>query len=271
MKAGFTRPTSAIRMVTNSTSIIWARAMIGCDAKDDELMTSYHLIGHRLCPYVQRVAMVLAQNGITHKRTDIVLDAKPDWFLGLSPTGNVPVLVVDDGRTLFEAAAICQYLEAIAGKSPYATDAYDLAFAQGVVAIGDKLLSLTADMIYRDLSENSFDATMHQIHKQMSIVSGLVLPQALGAGKELSMLDIVFATVFRPFAVIAVALNRDLFAGFPGLRGWASDLAKHETVRNAVPATYYRELHEFIACKGGYLANRLRMIPQDNIVLAPPS
>ncbi len=245
--------------------------MIGCDAKGDELMTSYHLIGHRLCPYVQRVAMVLAQNGITHKRTDIVLDAKPDWFLGLSPTGNVPVLVVDDGRTLFEAAAICQYLEAIAGKSPYATDAYDLAFAQGVVAIGDKLLSLTADMIYRDLSENSFDATMHQIHKQMSIVSGLVLPQALGAGKELSMLDIVFATVFRPFALIAVALNRDLFACFPGLRGWASDLAKHETVRNAVPATYYRELHEFIACKGGYLANRLRMIPQDNIVLGPPS
>ncbi|PKR47637.1 glutathione S-transferase family protein [Thalassospira povalilytica] len=271
MKAGFTRPTSAIRMVTNSTSIIWARAMIGCDTKGDELMTSYHLIGHRLCPYVQRVAMVLAQNGITHKRTDIVLDAKPDWFLGLSPTGNVPVLVVDDGRTLFEAAAICQYLEAIAGKSPNATDAYDLAFAQGVVAIGDKLLSLTADMIYRDLSENSFDATMHQIHKQMSIVSGLVLPQALGAGKELSMLDIVFATVFRPFALIAVALNRELFAGFPGLRGWASDLAKHETVRNAVPATYYRELHEFIACKGGYLANRLRMIPQDNIVLAPPS
>lgn len=245
--------------------------MIGCDAKGDELMTSYHLIGHRLCPYVQRVAMVLAQNGITHKRTDIVLDAKPDWFLGLSPTGNVPVLVVDDGRTLFEAAAICQYLEAIAGKSPNATDAYDLAFAQGVVAIGDKLLSLTADMIYRDLSENSFDATMHQIQKQMSIVSGLVLPQALSAGKELSMLDIVFATVFRPFALIAVALNRDLFAGFPGLRGWASDLAKHETVRNAVPATYYRELHEFIACKGGYLANRLRMIPQDNIVLAPPS
>lgn len=31
-KTGFTRPTFAISMVTNSTSIIWAKAMIGCDA-----------------------------------------------------------------------------------------------------------------------------------------------------------------------------------------------------------------------------------------------
>ncbi|MBO6578426.1 MAG: hypothetical protein JJ972_05170, partial [Thalassospira sp.] len=139
---------------------------------------------------------------------------------------------------------------------------------QAVVAIGDKLLSLTADLIYRDLSESSVDATVHQIHKQMSIVSDLISPQAVDADTDLSMLDIVFATVFRPFALIAVGLNRDLFAGFPGLRGWASDLAKHETVRNAVPATYYRELHEFIACKDGYLANRLRVIPQDNIALA---
>ncbi|WP_338185739.1 glutathione S-transferase family protein [Thalassospira tepidiphila] len=231
-------------------------------------MSSYHLIGHRLCPYVQRVAMVLAQNGIAHKRTDIALDAKPDWFLVLSPTGNVPVLVVDDERTLFEAAAICQYLEAITGKKPCGADAYDLALAQAVVAIGDKLLSLTADLIYRDLSESSVDATMQQIHKQMSIVSDLMPPKAVDADKDLSMLDIVFATVFRPFALIAVGLNRDLFAGFPGLRGWAGDLAKHETVRNAVPATYSRELHEFIACKDGYLANRLRMIPQDTIVLA---
>ncbi|MBP3125981.1 glutathione S-transferase family protein [Thalassospira sp. ER-Se-21-Dark] len=231
-------------------------------------MSSYHLIGHRLCPYVQRVAMVLAQNGIAHKRTDIALDAKPDWFLALSPTGNVPVLVVDDERTLFEAAAICQYLEAITGKKPCGADAYDHALAQAVVAIGDKLLSLTADLIYRDLSESSVDATIHQINKQMSIVSDLMSPQAVDADTDLSMLDIVFATVFRPFALIAVGLNRDLFAGFPGLRGWASDLAKHETVRNAVPATYYRELHEFITCKDGYLANRLRMIPRDSMMVA---
>lgn len=224
-------------------------------------MSSYHLIGHRLCPYVQRVAMVLAQNGTEYRRTDIALDAKPDWFHELSPTGNVPVLVVDDGRTLFEAAAICQYLAAMSWKSLYPVDAYDRAFEQGVIAIADKILALTADLIYRDLSEQAVDATIHAIHRQMSIVPGLVTPPVIAEDKDLSMLDIVFATVFRPFALIGFGLNRDLFAGFVGLRGWARDLAMHQTVRNAVPPTYYREMHEFIAAKGGYLAKRLQMIP----------
>jgi glutathione S-transferase len=224
-------------------------------------MSSYHLIGHRLCPYVQRVAMVLAQNGTEYRRTDIALDAKPDWFLELSPTGNVPVLVVDDGRTLFEAAAICQYLAAMSWKSLYPVDAYDRAFEQGVIAIADKILALTADLIYRDLSEQAVDATIHAIHRQMSIVSDLVTPQIIAEDTDLSMLDIVFATVFRPFALIGFGLNRDLFAGFVGLRGWARDLAMHQTVRNAVPPTYYREMHEFISAKDGYLAKRLQMIP----------
>ena len=231
-------------------------------------MSSYHLIGHRLCPYVQRVAMVLAQNGTAHRRTDIVLDAKPDWFLELSPTGNVPVLVIDDGRTLFEAAAICQYLSAMSWEKLYPVDAYDRAFEQGVIAIADKILALTADLIYRDLSEQSVDATIHAIHRHMSIVSDQVAPQIIAKDTDLSMLDIVFATVFRPFALIGIGLNRDLFAGFAGLRGWAHELAKHPTVRDAVPPTYYAEMHEFIACKEGYLAQRLRMIPPNEIKLA---
>ncbi|CAM3343848.1 glutathione S-transferase family protein [Thalassospira profundimaris] len=233
-----------------------------------EEMTSYHLIGHRLCPYVQRVAMVLAQSRVAHKRTDIALDAKPDWFLELSPTGNVPVLVVDDERMLFEAAAICQYLDAMCWKSLYSADTYYRALEQGVIAIADKILALTADLIYRDLSEQAVDATIHAIHMQMSIVSNLITPSIIFEDKDLSMLDIVFATVFRPFALISIGLNRDLFAGFPGLRGWASGLAAHQTVRNAVPATYHREMHEFIASKEGYLAKRIRMIPQNEITLA---
>jgi len=228
-------------------------------------LPSYHLIGHRLCPYVQRVAMVFSQNTIAHKRTDIELDTKPDWFLELSPTGNVPLLVIDSDKSLFESAAICQYLQDMYWTKLFPVDAYDRAFQQGVIAIGDKILSLTANLIYRDLSENMVDATLHQINTQMSIISVLMTPDSVAKDQDLSMLDMVFATVFRPFALISAGLNRDLFAGFPTLRRWSNQLAAHQTVRTAVPATYYQEMHAFIACKDGYLAKRLRAIPHQDL------
>lgn len=225
------------------------------------MLPPLRLIGHRLCPYVQRVAMVLSQNAIPHSRTDIALDDKPDWFHAMSPTGNVPVLVIDDDKTLFEAAAICQYLDALTWRKLYPTDAYERALHQGIAAVGEKILSLTADLIYRDFSEDRVDATLHQIDGQLSIVTELLAPRTIENNAPLDMLDMLFATIFRPFPLISVGLNRDLFAGFEGLRKWADGLARHKTVRDVVPPTYVMEMHAFVAQKNGYLAKRLRMLP----------
>lgn len=225
------------------------------------MLPPLRLIGHRLCPYVQRVAMVLAQNAIPHSRIDIALDDKPDWFHTMSPTGNVPVLVIDDDKTLFEAASICQYLDGLTWRKLYPTDAYERALHQGIAAVGEKILSLTADLIYRDFSEDRVDATLHQIDGQLSIVTELLVPRTIENNAPLDMLDMLFATIFRPFPLISVGLNRDLFTGFEGLRKWADDLARHKTVRDVVPPTYVMEMHAFVAQKNAYLASRLRMLP----------
>ena len=68
------------------------------------------LVSHRLCPYVQRVAIVMMEKGIAHHRRDVDLANKPKWFLDISPLGKTPVLDVG-GRPLFESAVICEYLE----------------------------------------------------------------------------------------------------------------------------------------------------------------
>jgi glutathione S-transferase len=52
------------------------------------------LISHKLCPYVQRAVIALAEKGVPFERIDIDLANKPDWFLNISPLGKVPVLVV---------------------------------------------------------------------------------------------------------------------------------------------------------------------------------
>ena len=71
------------------------------------------LVSHALCPYVQRVAIVLHEKGLAFERRTIDLARKPDWFLALSPLGKTPVLQVR-GQSLFESAVICEYLDEVA-------------------------------------------------------------------------------------------------------------------------------------------------------------
>src|SRR3982750_4005390 len=68
------------------------------------------LISHRLCPYVQRAVIALAEKGVPFERIDIDLANKPHWFLAISPLGKPPVLQVGE-TAIFESAAILEYLE----------------------------------------------------------------------------------------------------------------------------------------------------------------
>lgn len=73
-------------------------------------MTSLNLISFDACPFVQRAAILLQEQGRPYEVTYIDLADKPDWFLEISPSGKVPVLKVDD-TPVFESAAILEYLD----------------------------------------------------------------------------------------------------------------------------------------------------------------
>jgi len=75
-------------------------------------MTDIEIISSATCPFAQRTRMALIEKGLDFRLTEISLDAKPDWFLAISPYGKVPVLRHGD-VTLFESAVINEYLEDI--------------------------------------------------------------------------------------------------------------------------------------------------------------
>lgn len=81
-------------------------------------------------PNPRRVRMFIAEKGMEDQIESIQVDMmsgahkQPD-FLKMNPSGKIPVLELEDGRTIAESIAICRYLEAVRpepnlmGRDPY--------------------------------------------------------------------------------------------------------------------------------------------------------
>lgn len=71
------------------------------------------LIGSLTSPFVRKVRVVLAEKGLS---CEFVLDVpwSPDTHVPeFNPLGKVPVLVLDDGSTLFDSRVIVEYLDGV--------------------------------------------------------------------------------------------------------------------------------------------------------------
>ena len=90
-----------------------------------------HIIETRIAPNPRRVRIFLAEKGITVAFQELDLmagDTKTEAFTRINPWQRVPVLVLDDGRTLSESVAICRYFEELQpAPALFGVDAFDRA------------------------------------------------------------------------------------------------------------------------------------------------
>lgn len=75
-------------------------------------MAQIDIISAGTCPFAQRTRMVLLEKKIDFSLTEIDLDAKPAWFLDISPYAKVPVIRHGDA-VVWESAVINEYLEEV--------------------------------------------------------------------------------------------------------------------------------------------------------------
>ncbi len=64
------------------------------------------------CPYARRTRIVLYEKGIDFDVHEVDLENKSEEFLKASPTGKVPVVVVD-GDSIYESNVVNQYLDEV--------------------------------------------------------------------------------------------------------------------------------------------------------------
>src|SRR5437868_14072414 len=199
------------------------------------------LISHKLCPYVQRAVIALTEKGVPFERIDIDLANKPDWFLKISPLGKVPVLLVrtaDGEAALFESNVICEYIEDTqAGAKLHPRDALKRAQHRAWMEFGSTILSELWGL------ETTGDPAIFESKRQAVAAKFARVEESLGpgpffAGQNFSLVDAVFAPIFRYFDVFDQLIDLSVFAETPKVRAWRAELAKRPSVRSAVGADY---------------------------------
>ncbi len=73
------------------------------------------LVGQNDSPFVRRVAVTMQHYGMAYERKPLSVFADYDAVRALHPMGRVPILLLDDGETLADSAAILDYLDETVG------------------------------------------------------------------------------------------------------------------------------------------------------------
>ncbi|SHJ29780.1 glutathione S-transferase [Bradyrhizobium lablabi] len=209
------------------------------------------LISHKLCPYVQRAVIALAEKGVSFERIDIDLANKPDWFLAISPLGKTPVLQVGDAA-IFESAVILEYLEETQPGPLHPADPLRRAEHRGWIEFGSAVLGDIAGF-YSAPDEATFKAKASQLEQRFARLEARVAAAPWFDGEDFSLVDAVFGPVFRYFDVFDKIADFGILSGKPKLVQWRKALAVRPSVRSAVSADYPALLRAFIERRNSWL------------------
>ena len=222
--------------------------------------TKLVLISHHLCPYVQRAAITLAEKGTPFEIRYVDLSAKPDWFLAISPLGKVPLLTVrqDDGveTVLFESAVICEYLEETqSGLRLHPADPLERARHRGWMEFGSSILSeLWGFETAKDAE--TYEAKRKALVDKFARVEAELKDGPFFAGGAFSLIDAVFAPIFRYFDVFDTITPTGVFDGLRRVTAWRTELAPRQSVRDAVTHDYADRLKVFLVNHDAWLLKR---------------
>ena len=211
---------------------------------------SLTLISHHLCPYVQRAAIALAEKGVPFERRSIDLADKPDWFRAISPLGKVPLLIVPqpDGAeaVLFESSVICEYIEETQGGARlHPADPLARARHRGWMEFGSAVLSdLWGFETAKD--EATYEAKRLALKAKFATVEAALTEGPYFAGAAFSLVDAVFAPIFRYFDIFDAIAPTGVFDGLPRVLAWRKALAARPSVQGAVGVDYAERLQVFL-------------------------
>ena len=206
-------------------------------------MATLELISHPICPFVHRASAFLTERRIPFTQWHVDLQAKPDWFLALSPRGKVPVLVVD-GAPIFESAVILAYLAETYAPDLIPTDALGRARERMWIEISNDLMTaqykiaVAPTPIERAAGIASARDTLARFEQ--------VIAGPFFAGDAPNLVDFAAGPALVRFDRLAALLGVDFYAQLPKVAAWARAIAARPSFTATLVADFRARFDQIV-------------------------
>ena len=185
--------------------------------------------------------IVLRAKTVDFKVTYIDLSDKPDWFLEISPHGQVPVLVVDE-LPLFESSAIAEFLDETVPPPLHPRDpirrARNRAWTDFTPTFSGGLYDLYWCESEAQLPQKLADARKRIAKLERAIAEERGNDGPFFNGEVLSLVDAAYAPFLQRLAIVEEKAPLGALEGFPLVRAWSETLGADPRVIDSVDASF---------------------------------
>lgn len=220
------------------------------------------VISFKICPFVQRVTGLLEAKNIPYDIEFISLKDKPQWFLDLAPTGQVPVLVTESGEALFESDAIVEYIEEIS--EPLEENVTPEQRAK------DRAWSYQASKHYlvqctsmRSGDEETLLERTAKLGKAFEKAEAVLGQGPYFKGEQLSNVDIAWLPLLHRAAIIEQKSGYEFLANYPKVKAWQAAVLATGLAEKSVPSDFVERFSEFYLAEETRLGQKMRGIANE--------
>ncbi|MEF3192648.1 MAG: glutathione S-transferase family protein [Halothiobacillaceae bacterium] len=215
------------------------------------------LVGFKICPFVQRVNILIQHKGIPCAVTYLNPKEPPEWLAVLSPRGKVPLLKVGDAA-LFESQVINEFLDETYPPSLLPTDPLARARERGFVTIADDLFGGLWQWVTAKDADKAREAINSLRHLLNVMEVSLHAEGPYFAGETFGLVDCAFAPFFMRLDLLeANGAEALVGADLPRVAAYRKVLAEVPAVKASVVPEFAQLYLGFVKGQGGLLGAQL--------------
>jgi len=216
-------------------------------------MSKPKLISFKVCPFVQRSVILLKEKNVDYDIEFIDVYNPPEWFLKLSPTGKVPILVVDD-TVIFESAVIGEYIEEVYPPALHPSSPVLKAQNRAWMEYTSPLYMGFFGVIMAQ-DQDAVDSAMQEMDKNLAGLANAKAKNPWFNGDDFSMVDIAAAPFFVRAAFAKKHVGVDFLAAHPSLQAWSEQTLARPSVIDSTAEGFDEMILKMMKAKNSFLLN----------------
>lgn len=222
--------------------------------KIDNTQHNIELVGYELCPFTQRINILLNEKNINHKITYINIFNKPEWFEKISPLKEIPILKFND-KIIFKSSAICEFLNDELCLDLHPKNNFERANSRSWIEFCN---ALTIDVYNMSLSKSidEYSEKIKIVNDKLEKINNIATETPYFYGNQFTMVDICFSPIFIRINALDDMYKTNFFEKFKNLKIWHEELIKKDSVRHSCVDDYSTRLNTLLTEKLAYISNK---------------